>query len=213
MTKWLKNHIQFLERQMTALRKRWNVLCTRFVGLEWKEMCRFSLHPALAEIGSAVLTKETCEAEPNPNEWTRVILAITFFGCNASLLDTPRAIRYILTMIDLFTKFGVDGPMPEQSGQTVADPVIRDGSCCLEPASLSPGSRSELRITHSAKPVHSLPHRSRTHLALPPCRQWRMRRPERNNQAWVSENAEWGKVGGMWCRSAWTYIRVKYERS
>ena len=39
----------------------------------------------------------------------------------ASLTETDRANRYILPMGDLFTKFGVAGPMPEQSGEPVAD--------------------------------------------------------------------------------------------
>ena len=49
------------------------------------------------------------------------ILGSAFFGGKASLPEMPREKGYILTMIDLFTKFGVAARMPEKSAQTVAD--------------------------------------------------------------------------------------------
>ena len=51
-------------------------------------------------------------------------MAIDLFGGKASLPETARANRYILTMVDLFTKFGVAAAMPDQSAQTVADTLL-----------------------------------------------------------------------------------------
>ena len=61
------------------------------------------------------------------------ILAIDVFGGKASLPETPLANRYILTMIDLFTKFGVAAPMPDQWRKQLLIPYSRDGFCSLEP--------------------------------------------------------------------------------
>ena len=52
------------------------------------------------------------------------ILAIDVFGGKASLPETPRGNRYILTMVDLFTKFCIAAAMPHQSAQPVADPLL-----------------------------------------------------------------------------------------
>ena len=61
---------------------------------------------------------------PIPTNDRGDILAIDVFGGKASLPEPPCANRYILTMNDLFTKFGLAAPMPDQSAQTVADTLL-----------------------------------------------------------------------------------------
>ena len=52
------------------------------------------------------------------------ILAIDVFGVKVSLPETHRANRYIVTMINHFTNFGVASTMPEQSAETVTDALL-----------------------------------------------------------------------------------------
>lgn len=52
------------------------------------------------------------------------MLAIDVVDGKASLPETPRSNKYILTMGVLITKFGVAASMPEQAAQTVADPLL-----------------------------------------------------------------------------------------
>ena len=78
-------------------------------------------------------TCPTCDKFYNPSRRQRAkinpippndgadILAIDVFKGKASLPETTRANTYILTKIDLITKFGVAGPMPDQLAQTVAN--------------------------------------------------------------------------------------------
>ena len=61
---------------------------------------------------------------PIPTNDRGEILSIEVFGGKASLPETPRANRYILTMSDLFPKFAVAATMPDQSAQTVADTLL-----------------------------------------------------------------------------------------
>ena len=61
---------------------------------------------------------------PIPTNERGDILAIDVFGGKASMPQTPRTNPYILTMSDLFRKFAVAAPMPEQSAQTVADSIL-----------------------------------------------------------------------------------------
>ena len=58
--------------------------------------------------------RQHAKPNPFPTNDRGEIHAIDVFAGKASLPETPRANRYILTMSDLFTKFGVGGPMPEQ---------------------------------------------------------------------------------------------------
>ena len=81
-------------------------------------------------------TCPTCDTFHNPSKSQRAklnpipthdrgdIIAIDVFGGKASLSETARAIDNILTINDLFTKFGVAAPMQEQSAQTVADALL-----------------------------------------------------------------------------------------
>ena len=68
--------------------------------------------------------RQRAKLNPFPKNDRGDILAIDVFGGKASLPETPRANRYILTMIDLFIKFGVAASMPDQSAQTVADTLL-----------------------------------------------------------------------------------------
>ena len=61
---------------------------------------------------------------PIPKNTRADILAIDLFGGKASLPESPQANRYILTMIDLLTEFGVAAAMLEQPAQTVADDLL-----------------------------------------------------------------------------------------
>ena len=61
---------------------------------------------------------------PIPTNDRGDMLAIDVFSANASMTDTRRAKRYVLTMSALFNKFGVAAPMPEHSAQTVDDTLI-----------------------------------------------------------------------------------------
>ena len=68
--------------------------------------------------------RQRAKLNPIPRNDRGDILAIDDFGGKASLPETPRSNRYVLTMIDLFTKFGVDPHMPDLSARTVADALL-----------------------------------------------------------------------------------------
>ena len=52
------------------------------------------------------------------------VLAMDLVGGKENLLTTPRGFKYILLMIDLFTRFVVAVPIPDMSVQTVVDAVL-----------------------------------------------------------------------------------------
>ena len=68
--------------------------------------------------------RQRAKVNPIPTNAQEDILASNVFVGKATLAETPRSNRYILTMIELFTKFGVAATIPEQSSQTVADTIL-----------------------------------------------------------------------------------------
>ena len=68
--------------------------------------------------------KQRAELQPIPTTDRGDILAIDVFGGKASLPLTARNNKYVLTMVDIFTKFGVAAPMGDQTAQTVCDTLL-----------------------------------------------------------------------------------------
>ena len=68
--------------------------------------------------------RHRAKLNPIPTNDREDILPIDVFLGKSWRPETPLANRYILTMINLLTKFGVAAPMPDQSEQTVADALL-----------------------------------------------------------------------------------------
>ena len=51
----------------------------------------------------------------------RNILAIDLLGGKTSLPTRERSNKYLFTMVDLFTRFGIATPMPDQTAQTALE--------------------------------------------------------------------------------------------
>ena len=112
------------------------------------------LQPALPATISTVLPKgKRAMMIQNATNESGYILAIAVFGGQASLPQTPRAKRYMLTMNDLFPMFGVGAAMSEQSGQTVASGLVAMAIALWSHPSHAHRPRSKIRITISAKHV------------------------------------------------------------
>ena len=63
-------------------------------------------------------------AHPIPSSSRGDIVAIDGFIGKESLPTSEGRKKYVITMIDLFTRFGVAAPIPDQTAQTVVAPLV-----------------------------------------------------------------------------------------
>ena len=96
----------------------------------------YSWHGMKGNVQIHLSTCPICDKYPNPRKRYRAalkpiptsapgaILAIEMLGGMTSLQTSEAGNKYILTKVDLFTRFGVAAPMTDQTAKTVVDTVL-----------------------------------------------------------------------------------------